>query len=195
MIRAFVFSQSAVFVRHWFEIDQDDSSMEHGARIELRRLDVQPQRGSGAAAQKYVIDQPLWRVDLFDRLDAPPGNYKVAHYHPSFDGCEPSDREFKVDLTADPLAWVTKRLSDIPATYAESGFALGPGQSNDAKLIHADVTAIVDAIAGYLPTQCGSNEQCWAWTADVLPLMRLKIAEVKHPDQMDPTYLAPWLAA
>jgi hypothetical protein len=36
------FSQSAVIVRHWFEINLDDASMEHGARIELRALAAQP---------------------------------------------------------------------------------------------------------------------------------------------------------
>ena len=31
-------SRTAVVVRHWFEIDLEDASMEHGARIELREL-------------------------------------------------------------------------------------------------------------------------------------------------------------
>ena len=35
-------SRCAVIVRHWFEIDLDDASMEHGARIELRQLVPQP---------------------------------------------------------------------------------------------------------------------------------------------------------
>jgi hypothetical protein len=29
-------SRSAVTIRHWFEINLDDASMEHGARIEIR---------------------------------------------------------------------------------------------------------------------------------------------------------------
>jgi hypothetical protein len=29
-------SRSAVIIRHWFEINLDDASMEHGARIEIR---------------------------------------------------------------------------------------------------------------------------------------------------------------
>lgn len=195
MIRTFMYPQSAVLVRHWIEIDQDDASMEHGARVELRRLDLQPQRGSGSAAQAFVIDQPVWRVDLFDRLDAPPGNYNAAHYHPCFDGNEPSEREFSVDLTADPLAWVRQHLSDIPATYAASKSVLGPGESDDADLIHANVGLITDAIASYLPTNCGSNEQCSTWTADVIPLVRVKVAGVTNPDQVNRDYLAPWLSA
>jgi hypothetical protein len=39
-------SRSALIVRHWFEINLDDASMEHGARIELRELAPAAHRGS-----------------------------------------------------------------------------------------------------------------------------------------------------
>src|SRR5262249_41966865 len=77
-------SHSAVIVRHWFEIDLDDASMEHGARIELRELSSQPHRGSESAAQLIKAARPLWRADLFDRLTDVPGSFGVAHYHPGF---------------------------------------------------------------------------------------------------------------
>jgi len=35
-------SRTAVIVRHWFEIDLADASMEHGVRIELRELAAHP---------------------------------------------------------------------------------------------------------------------------------------------------------
>jgi hypothetical protein len=57
-----------VVVRHWFEINLDDASMQHGSRIELRALAAQPRRGSESAAQLITADRPLWRADLFDRL-------------------------------------------------------------------------------------------------------------------------------
>ena len=44
-------SGCAVVLRHWFEIDLDDASMEHGARVELRLLAARPHRGSESAAQ------------------------------------------------------------------------------------------------------------------------------------------------
>ena len=72
-------SRSAVIVRHWFEIDLTDSSMEHGARVELRELPAQAHRGSESAAQVITLDRPLWRADLFDRLSDRPGSYGVAH--------------------------------------------------------------------------------------------------------------------
>jgi len=57
-------SRSAVIIRHWFEIDLDDASMEHGVRIELRELAARPHRGSESAAQVITADRPLWRADL-----------------------------------------------------------------------------------------------------------------------------------
>jgi len=66
----------AVVVRHWFEIDLEDASMEHGARIELRELAAHPRRGSESAAQVITLDRPLWRADLFDRLADEPGDLR-----------------------------------------------------------------------------------------------------------------------
>ena len=46
-------SRSAVTIRHWFEIDLDDASMEHGARIE------RPARSPGCRSQAGdLITQP-----------------------------------------------------------------------------------------------------------------------------------------
>ncbi len=54
-------SRSAVTIRHWFEINLDDASMEHGARIEIRELATHPHRGSESASQLTTVDRPLWR--------------------------------------------------------------------------------------------------------------------------------------
>jgi hypothetical protein len=54
--------------RHWFEVDLDDASIEHGARMELRVLAGRPHRGNESAAQLITADRPLWRADVFDRL-------------------------------------------------------------------------------------------------------------------------------
>ena len=64
-------SGSVVSIRHWFEINLDDASMEHGARIEIRRLRDEPHRGSESASQLVTVDETLWRADLFDRLAGP----------------------------------------------------------------------------------------------------------------------------
>jgi len=86
-----VLSRSAVTIRHWFEINLDDASMEHGARTEIRELAAHPHRGSESASQLTTVDRPLWRADLFDRLADPAGSFGAAHYHPRFtgNGCGP----------------------------------------------------------------------------------------------------------
>ena len=99
-------SRSAVTIRHWFEIDLDDASMEHGARIEIRELPRHPHRGSESASQLTTVDRPLWRADLFDRLADPAGSFSAAHYHPQFTGNEPSARFWDAALTADPWGWL-----------------------------------------------------------------------------------------
>lgn len=38
MLQLLATTQTAVVVRHWFEIDLEDASMEHGCRVELRRV-------------------------------------------------------------------------------------------------------------------------------------------------------------
>src|ERR1700730_17977394 len=65
-------SRAAVTIRHWFDINLDDASMEHGARIEIRELPHHPHRGSESASQLTTVDRPLWRAHLFGRPPGPP---------------------------------------------------------------------------------------------------------------------------
>src|SRR2546429_5197052 len=99
-------SRSAVMIRHWFEIDLDDASMEHGARIEIRELVRHPHRGSESASQLTTVDRPLWRAALFDRLTDPPGSFSAAHFHPRFTGDEPPAPFWDAAPSADPRTWL-----------------------------------------------------------------------------------------
>ena len=64
MLQAFVFERVAVVVFPWNEpIDPP----ERGTRVEVRLLADEPHRGSYAAAQRFVIDDPVFRADLFDQ--------------------------------------------------------------------------------------------------------------------------------
>ena len=117
----------AVVVRHWFEIDLEDASMEHGARIELRELAAHPRRGSESAAQLITLDRPLWRADLFDRLADEPGTFGVAHYHPEFSGHEPCPRVWDPELTARPMAVAPRPVRQPGRGPAGRAVAGGPG--------------------------------------------------------------------
>jgi hypothetical protein len=111
--RILAFSRSAVAIRHWFEINLDDASMEHGARVEIRKLAQHPRRGSESASQLITADRPLWRADLFNRLTEPPGSFSAAHYHPRFTGNEPSARHWDAALTADPCTWLGEQITSL----------------------------------------------------------------------------------
>lgn len=193
MLRAFVFTRLAVLVRHWFEVDLTDSSMEHGARIELRLLDPQPHRGTESAAQRFVIDRPVWRADLFDRLGGTPGAFEVAHHHPTFDGVLPSARVY---LDTEPWTWLRTRLGDIGEVCATGG--LSPAEIAEATADFADVRdaaeEIVTAAQRLAPTRCTSNEQCHRWTRDVTESVGIMIATTAAPDRLDRAHLAPWAA-
>ena len=89
MIHMFATAGTALIIRHWFEIDLDDASMEHGCRVELREIAPSAHRGSESAAQVVAADRPLWRADLFDRLGEEAGTFSAAHFHPFFEGTSP----------------------------------------------------------------------------------------------------------
>ena len=186
-------SCSAVVVRHWFEINLDDASMEHGVRIELRELSPQPHRGSESAAQVVTADRPLWRADLFDRLTDAPGSFGVAHYHPEFSGNEPSSRNWDPELTADPWRWLHDQLA---------GLGQGPGRDAWQQLEAADAeelgrlaAAIVTLAMELGPDRCHSAAECFALTRDARDSVQLMIEYLERPDLLDADWVSPWMAA
>lgn len=185
------FSHSAVVVRHWFEIDLDDASMEHGARIELRELAPQPHRGTESAAQAITADRPLWRADLFDRLADPPGSYGVAHYHPGFAGNEPCPRVFDPDLTADPWRWLRGQFANLGAGPGSKEWQLEPA---DTRELSGQADVIVALARQFAPDRCHSASECFQLTRDVRESVQLMIEYLRRPDLLDTGRVAPWRA-
>jgi hypothetical protein len=191
---AFVFNEVAVLVRHWFEIDLMDSHLEHGARVELRLLAPQPRRGSESAAQKVVIDQPVWRADLFDRLDGTPGAFEAAHFHPHFVGVEPCERHWDDAVKAAPWDWLHSCLTDVAGVVAAAGVRLrDPATENEQ--VRADAEAIVGAARSRAPMLCGSERQCHAWTRDAEAAVHVMLGALRRPDLLDRDRVSPWLPA
>ena len=193
MLSSFTYSRVAVLVRHWFEIGLTDGVLEHGARLELRLLEPQAHRGTESAAQRFVIDRPVWRADLFDRLDRPAGTFSAAHFHPRFTGVEPSDRVFRQALTADPWAWAAAQLSDLEAVAAAAG--LSPDTvAEDARDVREQVGPIIDTARALAPARCRSRDQCFRMTRDVAATVRIMADNLADPALLDPTAVGPWLA-
>lgn len=143
--QAFVFEKVAVLVRSWHE---PMSPPERGARVEVRLLTDEPWRGTRSAAQRVVIDQPVFRADLFDQVDGPPGNLRSAHFHPRFQGAEPCDRHWRDEVRADPNGWLAAQLGDLRALLEESGVDVtdAPWLDRDAGALRDAVPAIVAAV-------------------------------------------------
>ena len=185
-------SRCAVIVRHWFEIDLDDASMEHGARIELRELVPQHHRGSESAAQLVAADRPLWRADLFDRVGDPPGCYAVAHFHPEFSGNEPCPRAWDAVLTASPWDWLADQVASAGAASGHGAWPLDPDDAGELSGLAATVVAMARRFA---PERCGSAAECFGLTRDVQESVQLMIAYLRRPDLLDEDWVAPWRQA
>jgi hypothetical protein len=194
MLYSFVHSRVAVLVRHWFEIGLDDGVLEHGARLELRLLEPQGHRGTESAAQRFVVDRPVWRADLFDRLDRPAGTFSAAHFHPRFHGNEPSGRVFREELTADPWAWAAAQLSDLEAVADAAG--LPPGAvADDSGDVREQVPLIVERARALAPVECRSRDQCFRMTRDVAGTVRIMVANLADPALLDQASVRLWLDA
>ena len=184
-------SRSAVTIRHWFEIDLDDASMEHGARIEIRDLPPQPHRGSESASQLSTVGRPLWRADLFDRLTDPPGSFGVAHYHPRFADNEPSDRHWDKALTADPWAWLGDQVASLGTAAGGAAWPLDP---DDAAELPSLACAVVETARQFGPDRCRSASECFHLTRDVRDAIRLMVATMRTPERLDRDRAVLWLA-
>jgi hypothetical protein len=182
-------SRTALVVRHWFEIDLDDASMEHGCRVELRERPAVEHRGSESAAQVITADRPLWRADLFDRLGDEPGTFRVAHYHPAFNGDEPCDRVWDPELTADPWAWLHSQI-----VRAGSGADTLPVPPEDAEDFRSMAEHLVATAQQFSPAACRSRAECYRLTRDEREAVRLMVAYLKDPSRLDKDAVALWTA-
>jgi hypothetical protein len=182
---------AAVIIRHWFEIDLEDSSMEHGVRIELRELPPPAHRGSESAAQVITADRPLWRADLFDRHTDAPGSFAVAHFHPYFRGVEPCPRVFDPRLNASPFDWLGEQFTAAGATGGRPAWDL---ERADAEELGSLATAIVTLARQLGPDQCTSAAQCHSLTRDAGDAVQPMLGSLRQPQRLDTDWVAPWAA-
>ena len=192
MLHILALSRSAVTVRHWFEIDLNDGSMEHGARIELRERPARAHRGSESAAQVITVDRPIWRADLFDRLDDPPGSFRSAHYHPRFSGAEPCGRTWDPALTADPWRWLRDQLATLGAAAGGEPWPLDPADADDLPGLADQVVTLAQRFS---PQRCGSASECFRLTRDARETVQLMIDGLAQPGRLDLDRVAPWMAS
>jgi hypothetical protein len=100
-----------------------------------------------------VLDDPIFRADLFDHEHAPPGNLRAAHFHDHFEGVEPCDRIWPPQLKQDPIAWLRAELSDLPHILSRANVDV-----DDEAAVERDT----DALHGSLDVISSAVESTWA---------------------------------
>ena len=119
---------------------------ERGVRLEVRLLERGELRGSAYSARPIEVGRPVWRADLLEAADGPPGSLNRAHHHPAFRGWEPGKRVFDPGLTASPLEWVAGQLSDLEGLLERAGLPADEVTAADAKTLRGCLPEIVDTV-------------------------------------------------
>jgi hypothetical protein len=136
MLYSFGFGRIGVVVADLYFVDprpaKGQEGPEHGVRLELRVLERGELKGTIYSAQPIVIGQPIWRVDLLESTDGKPGSFDRTHHHPAFSGWNPGHRVFVGELSADPIGWLGRKLSDLRGLLEEAGVSADIAGEQDA---------------------------------------------------------------
>lgn len=145
MKRVFVFSRVGVVIQSVY-FSRPDKGDEHGVRLELRLIDEAPHRGTAAAAQGLSLDETVWRVDIFTSVPRLPMRFDRAHFHPSFQDHEPSEREWDEQLAHDPHTWLRSQLSDLGAMLARANRHLPDVVVADRDVLKQSIPEITERV-------------------------------------------------
>ncbi|MGK5543150.1 hypothetical protein ACSNOH_00100 [Streptomyces sp. URMC 127] len=155
MLYAYGFERLGVVVSDLYLVDPTlpagREGPERGVRLELRMFEAGDAEGSLYRAFPIAVGRPLWRADLLESVFSPPGSLDRAHYHPRFNGWGPVDDVFTEELTADPLGWLGRKLSNPGELLAEAGVApheVGPHDAADLRDAAPEIMATVRRLAG-----------------------------------------------
>ncbi len=151
MLYAFGFGRVGVVTSDLYLIDPTpdpgpDGGSEQGVRLEVRVFEAGELPGSMSSARPIAVGRPIWRADLLETLGNP-GSLDRAHHHPRFERrWEPGMRHFVDEMTADPIAFVGARLSDLDGLLADAGFSSEDVDPSDAGELRNAVPEILDAV-------------------------------------------------
>jgi hypothetical protein len=150
MLYAFGFERVGVLVSDLYIVLENPQpgheGAEHGVRLEVRLLERGELRGSVYSARPIEAGAPVWRADLLESVDGPPGSFNRSHHHPVFAGWEPGRRVFDENLKADPVQFVGDQLADLEGLLERSGLADDKEAAADADSLRAAVPEIIDTV-------------------------------------------------
>ena len=92
----------------------------------------------------------MWRADLLEAVDGPPGSLNRAHHHPAFNGWEPGKRVFERGLSSEPVQWVGEQLSDLGALLDRAGVTDDGSFTADAESLRGAAGQIMAAVQNLL---------------------------------------------
>jgi len=154
VLYAFGFERTSVVLSDLYFVDPNplkgQESPERGVRLEVRLLDRGELKGSIYSAQPIEIGGLVWRVDLLESADGPPGSFDRTHHHPGVQGWEPGHRIFDPGLSADPVGWLGARLSDLEGVLEAAGMGGDPADHGDAESLRQCLPEILAAVTRLL---------------------------------------------
>ncbi len=150
MLYVFGFERTAVVVSDLYFVDPNphkgQEGPEHGVRLEVRLLTAGDLTGSIYSAQPIEIGGLIWRADLLESVDGPPGSFDRTHHHPGSAGWEPGRRVFDRDMSAFPVEWVGAQLANLPALLAQAGLPADAADEADAESLRRCLPEILEAV-------------------------------------------------
>jgi hypothetical protein len=154
VLYAFGFERIGVVVSDLYFVDprplRGQESAERGVRLEVRLLEPAKLKGSIYSARPIEVGQPVWRADLLESADGPPGSLDRAHHHPAFRDWEPGSRVFDPELSADPVKWVGQQLADLEGLAERAGLPAGGTLAADAQSLRDCLPEVMDAVSRLL---------------------------------------------
>jgi len=154
MLYAFGFERVGVLASDMYVVIPNprpgQEGAERGVRLEVRLLERGELKGNIFSARPIEVGRPVWRADLLESVNGPPGSLDRAHHHPAFRGWEPGRRAFDPEMTASPVQWVGEQLADLEGLLERVGITADEVTAADAKSLRGCLPEIMDTIGRLL---------------------------------------------